>query len=79
MHLIYYFTLLYPAGPQDLRVLQREGGSGVLPHLQDRLHGEGLRHGGICQRALWGELEVIRANSVNFLNGHLLQAHCTGE
>ena len=74
MHLIYYFTLLYPAGPQDLRVLQREGGSGVLPHLQDRLHGEGLRHGGLCQRALRGELKVILSNSVNILNVPLLQA-----
>ena len=43
---------LYPEGPQDLQAMQREGGSGVLPHLQDCLHGEGLWHGGLRQRAL---------------------------
>ena len=42
-------------------------------------HGKGPWHGGLCQRALWGELEVIQSNSVNILNGPLIQAHCTVE
>ena len=57
IHLVYYFTL--PVGPQDLRAMQPRGGSGVLPHLRDCLHGERLRHGGLCQRALGGELKVV--------------------
>ena len=56
-------TLLFQ-GPQDLRAMQQTGGSGVLPHLQDCLHGEGLWHGGFHQRALWRKLEVLNyANS----------------
>ena len=69
----------YSEGPQDLRAMQQEGRRGVLPHLQDCLHGKGLRHGGLCQRALWGVVEVIQSNSVNILNGPLIQAHCTVE
>jgi len=30
-----------------------------MPHLQDCLHGEGLRHGGLHQGAFWGELGVL--------------------
>ena len=46
-------------------LLFQTGGSGVLPHLQDCLHGEGLWHGGFHhQRALWRKLEVLNyANS----------------
>ena len=64
-------TLLFQ-GPQDLRAMQQTGGSGVLPHLQDCLHGERLWHGGLRQRALWGELEALwalgrtRGNSLHY-------------
>ena len=45
-----------------------------MPHLQDCFHGEGLRHGGLYQRALWGEL---RGNLVKFIE-HYGQSSSAG-
>ena len=58
-NLIATVTFTSSSGSQDLRTLQWRWGDVVVPHLQEGIHGKGLRNGGVHQNDFWRGLEVI--------------------
>ena len=58
-NLIATVTFTSSSGSQDLRTLQWKGDGVVVPHLQEGIHGKGLRNGGVHQNDFWRGLGVI--------------------